>query len=136
MNSALKYNLILIDDHKEFLESIRIMLSRNGEFNILGCFTSALDVFESGLIYSADVILMDIKMAELNGFEAAKKILSIYRDKKIIAVTSCIDTVYLEDLVSIGFKGCVFKDDFYQNIKPAIENIINGGVYFPEEIKI
>lgn len=136
MNSETKYNLIIVDDHKEFLESISILLGRDKNFNILGCFSSATELLKSDNLYHADIILMDIKMPDLNGFDATRKILSIYRDKKVIAITSCIDTVYLEDFISIGFKGCVFKDDVYQNIKNAINKILDGGVYFPKEINL
>ncbi|HEY4789306.1 MAG TPA: response regulator transcription factor [Bacteroidales bacterium] len=131
-----KYNILLVDDHKQFLDGLEIFLTRDGNYNIINKFLSGTELLKSNQIAEADVILLDIEMPEMNGKETAKEILSEYPDKKLLAVTLYKEKIYLFDLVSIGFKGCVFKDEIHIKLKTAIKEIIKGNLYFPESIAI
>jgi two-component system nitrate/nitrite response regulator NarL len=85
---------------------------------------------------SADLILMDIEMPEMDGILAVKKILWKYRSLKLIAITMYQDHVYLKNLVEAGFRGCVFKQQLFTDLKDAISVVMKDQLYFPENIKL
>lgn len=84
----------------------------------------------------ADIILMDIEMPQMDGIEAAKLILWQYPFLKLIAITMYQDQVYLQNLIEAGFKGCIFKQNIFNELGKAIRTVMNGGVYFPKNMKL
>ena len=81
-----------------------------------------------------DLILMDIAMPGVDGYETTKKTNWIYPELKIIAITMYTDKAYLEELIRSGFKGCVFKNKIYANLPKAIREVMEGKLYFPDDI--
>ena len=87
-------------------------------------------------IQNADIILMDLMMPEKGGYETAFETTSAYRDVKIIAVTNQYEIAYLNEILESGFKACIFKNNFFNEIIPTIIKVINGEYYAPDTIKI
>lgn len=79
---------------------------------------------------------MDIMMPELNGIEATKNLLLQNPKTKVIAVTMHAEKAYLAELIKAGFKGCIFKNKLFEEIKTAITKVKNNKLYFPVDIKI
>lgn len=78
---------------------------------------------------------MDLQMPETDGYFITKEILKDYNYLKIIAITMHTEKAYLNELIRVGFRGCVFKPDFYLNIQEAIVSVADNKYYFPREIK-
>ncbi len=132
-----KLKFIVVDDNITFLNGIIMYLEEILHHEVIGyAFDGKAFLGQKDYFSSADIILMDIHMPELNGIEAAKMFLNIYNNAKVIAVTNFPDTVYLKELVYSGFKGCVFKDRIYEDLPAAIECVQNQKLFFPDEIKL
>ena len=130
MNTNSKYKLIVVDDNCDFLASIGIFLEREASFEIIGMYSNPSTFLESEKISFADIIILDIEMPEINGINLAKKILRQDSEKKLMALTTYKEQVYLSNFIETGFKGCVYKDEVYFNLKPAIKTVLKGEVYF------
>ena len=71
--------VILVDDHKVFLQGVEALLSRIIDFNVIGAFTNGLDMMRflaEGNI--PDVLLLDIEMQPFGGVELAENVLRQY----------------------------------------------------------
>ena len=127
--------IIIVEDHKGFGEALAFYLQKKLGHEVLFIANSAKDIYEFKNIYDADLIFMDIELPDENGFQIAKKLFIDFPKMKIIAMTMYEDKVYLRKIVSAGFKGALFKSDFYLNLQNAIEYVIAGKVYFPQNIR-
>ncbi len=128
--------IIIVDDSKSFRDVLRVVLSENFNYKIIEEAECGYDMLDSRLLHSADIILMDLMMPGMDGIETAKEILKKNRDLKIIAVTMHAEKAYLEELIEAGFKGCILKNNLFEEIDAGIHSVIWGGFYFPSELKV
>ena len=82
-----------------------------------------------------DIILMDINMHPVNGFEATKKILKHAPSVKIIGISVNNQPSYARNMLQLGAKGYVTKDSPKEEMTNAILTVYNGGVFICEDIK-
>jgi DNA-binding NarL/FixJ family response regulator len=129
-------NIIIVDDNPAFSESLSILLGQKNKYNILAKFSSGIDLLNYPNLGHADLILLDIEMPGLNGFETAKRIGFRYHQIKLIAITMYQDKVYLEQLIGSGFKGFINKTEVAEKIDIIIKNVLSNQFKFPGDIKI
>lgn len=84
-------------------------------------------------IHQPDIILMDIRMPELDGITAGKQLLELHPDARVIYLTTFLEDEYIVDALRLGAKGYLMKTDFASLI-PAFEAVINGQRVFGDEI--
>jgi DNA-binding NarL/FixJ family response regulator len=128
-------NIFLVDDNKQFREAMKVYLDQALRHTIVGEAENGFE-FLQRYEYKDDVILMDLNMPELDGYTAIKQ--AFIRDTRIraIAVTMFKDTAYLKKLIEMGFKGCVFKSEVFKKLPIALNEVVNGNLYFPDEISV
>jgi DNA-binding NarL/FixJ family response regulator len=127
--------IIVVDDNAVFRKVIKNFLQSEYNYNIIGEAACANDFFALSNLHQANIILMDLQMPEADGYFITKEILKDYNYLKVIAITMHTEKAYLNELIRVGFRGCVFKPDFYQNIQEAIASVNDNKYYFPKEIK-
>jgi len=128
--------IIIVDDSKDYREGLRFYLDKLGGYEIIAEFEDGEELLNYPEIYSADLILMDMVMPKVDGFYASKQLIQRYPKIKILAITMFNEETYLLDLLEYGLKGCVFKFNIYNELQKAIETVMQGKLYFPDEILI
>lgn len=128
--------IIVIDDNKIFRESISHYITKRLGYEVIASFEDSLEFLESPIYYKADIVLMDIEMPKMDGITLTKKLILKDASLKIIAITSYQDKAYLTKLIYAGFKGCVFKNNIYEELNKAIKKVLNKRLYFPNDIKM
>ncbi len=126
--------LILVDDNTTFLESLKHFVEGALNHEVIASYTTAKSLLQEKVYAKADLILMDIEMPELNGIEATRKLIWKLSDLKIIAITNYQDKAYLTELIGAGFKGCIFKDQVFDQLQKAINEVNSSKIYFPKNI--
>lgn len=134
--SKKEIKIIVVDDNEVFRKVMKNFLQGEYNYNIIGEASCAEEFFALPKIYEASIILMDLQMPEADGYFITKEILKDHNYLKVIAITMHTDKAYLNELIRVGFRGCVFKPDFYQNIQEAIVSVNENRYYFPKEIKL
>jgi len=127
-------NIVLIDDNKEFLENLEYFVVHKLGHCVIGSYTNGLEFIETIPYNNPDIVLMDISMPETDGYLLTKMINWKDSQIKVIAITMFTNKAYLEKLIGVGFKGCVFKSDVFKDLPVAIEQISKGDYYWPEDI--
>lgn len=127
--------VFIVDDSKMFRKAIRIFLEEQEGHTVIG---EAEDgqVFLDTYNNDADIILMDLNMPNVDGYQAVKQALQDNRYLKAIAITMFEDIAYLKKLIEMGFKGCVFKSQVYNLLPKALEDVNNGKYFFPSELQL
>lgn len=124
--------VILVDDDELVLRSLKSIM----EFNQVEVVGIAKDGQEAIGLYEQqkpNVMLMDIRMKNVNGIEAAEQILNKFPDAKILLLTTFEDEQYITRALRAGCKGYILKQNI-SHIIPAIKAADVGSMVFDEEI--
>jgi DNA-binding NarL/FixJ family response regulator len=131
-----KLKILIVDDNKSFRDAAREFLKNEYNYDIVAEASNGLEFLELIKCNEVDVVLMDIQMPELDGMSATKEWCFYNTRTNVIALTMFTEKAYLEQLILAGFKGCVFKTNFFEEIKNAIEKVNGGGFYFNSNMPV
>lgn len=126
-------NVILIDDDHLVTAALKIILEADPDFHIIATGSSGQEAISLYHKHKPDVLLMDIRMKEMNGLDAAKEILFKDPKAKILLLTTFSDDEYIVKALRIGTCGYLLKQD-YDHIIPAVKAVFNGQTVFGSEI--
>lgn len=130
-----KKKILIIDDDVALLEELMEMLKLSGYEPVSVSDTSL--IFETTLKVNPDVILLDLKLGGLNGFQVADRITQsrLFENVPIIAMTGYFtDKAHVTLMNSCGMKYCIIKPFDSFDVITKIETALAES--FPEEIKI
>ncbi len=122
--------IIIADDHALIRNGIKTMLSRNAEYKIVAEAENGKQLIELATKLLPDVILADISMPEVNGFEALSELKSLLPDIRIILLTMHEEPEYIIKAARSGANGYLLKNVDYEELHRAIETILTGQKYF------
>lgn len=126
-----KIRIFLADDHKMLRESLIMLLSQEEDFEITGQAADGIQLCRS--IYDirgeTDIVLMDISMPRKGGFEAAKEILSEFKNFRVIFLTMHKNEEMVAEAFDTGASGYVLKENAFEELVQAIRTVMNGKIY-------
>lgn len=126
-------NIVIIDDDVLVTTALKTILEAHDSIHVCATGTDgshALQLYEK---HRPDVLLMDIRMKDTNGLDAASSILTRNPQACILLLTTFTDDEYIIQALKIGVKGYILKQD-YQAIVPAIETACTGQTVFGREV--
>jgi DNA-binding NarL/FixJ family response regulator len=121
-----KIKVIIADDSDFVRDGMRIILSVDEEFQVLGCAKNGKEALDLAKGEKADVILMDIQMPELDGIEATKEIVKRGLGKVLI-LTTFDDDELVEKALKNGADGYLIKNHTPEQLKQMIKSVYHGG---------
>lgn len=125
--------VVVVDDDKFVAFSLKTILEADDEITVAALGSNgkeAIDLYEKE---QPDVLLMDIRMEQMSGLEAAEQILKKDAKAKILFLTTFSDDEYIIKALSIGAKGYILKQDF-EGIVPALKAVLGGQTVFGGDI--
>lgn len=125
--------LILIDDDCLVVSALQMILTAVPDFCVAATASDGRKALSLYREHRPDVLLIDIRMKEVNGLDAAADILAEFPDAKILLLTTFSDDEYIVKALKLGAKGYLLKQD-YQTIAPAIRAVCSGQTVFGDEI--
>lgn len=131
-----KINVVITDDHKLFRKGIMALLSDFDFIGEIGEASNGIELLEllAKLEILPDVILLDLRMPEMDGVEAQQKIRKLYPEIKVIILTMEDDEQYILHLISEGVNGYLLKNADPDEMENAILKVVENGYYFSEDI--
>jgi two-component system, NarL family, response regulator NreC len=121
--------VLLVDDHRMFLEGLCSILSRH--FEVVGTAANGEEALAAARQLQPDVIVMDLSMPVLNGMEATRKLREMNTRSKIILVTMYTDPAFASEALDAGASGYVLKSDAGAELVAAIREVLQGKRTFP-----
>jgi two-component system invasion response regulator UvrY len=138
INALLMQNtirVIIVDDHDLVRQTWKMLLHEQNSINIIKECSSGSEAINDAPAFSPHVILMDINMTPVNGFEATRKILKASPHIKIIGVSVNNQPSYARNLMQLGAKGYVTKNSPREEMVKAIHEVAQGKTYICREVR-
>jgi len=131
-----KINIAIADDEQLFRKGIRFLLEREANFNVLFEAENGKELidFVTNTEEFPDVILMDLKMPEINGIEATKIIHKTHPDIKIIALTSYDGKSFITNMIDVGASSYLLKNTSPKTVIRTINEVYEKGFYYDEKV--
>ncbi|MBA3680931.1 MAG: response regulator transcription factor [Bacteroidetes bacterium] len=129
-----KISIYIADDHEMFIEGISLLLAINGMIVVEASANTGTELIELLEKKKVDVVLLDINMPEMNGFEAAKVIVKKFPSVKIIALSMFLEKEYIQELIDIGVSGYILKNTKIVELEKAIILVASGKKCFSNDV--
>ena len=126
MSNERDIRIVLADDHALLREGLANMLSSEDGFCVVGQASNGQEAVEMTMSLEPDVLLMDVKMPQMDGLAATKHIKSRRKDQRILLLTMFDSDQYLFDAVTAGTDGYLLKDVSREGLCEAIRRVAGG----------
>lgn len=126
--------VLLVDDQMILAEGIRSVLHTTEDIRVTGIATDGAEALEFCKKDPPDVVLMDIRMPNMNGVVATKKIKDLNDGIKIIILTTFDDSDYILSAINNGASGYLLKDIGATALADSIRNAYAGDTILPAKI--
>lgn len=129
-----KYSVIIADDHTLFRKGLCGLLGTSQTCEVIGEASDGIELLDLLSTVTPDVVLLDIDMPNMDGYEAAQKALAQNPELKIITLSMHSDQDYYFKMVSLGVKGFLLKSSDFEEVNSAISTVAKGGSFFSQEL--
>jgi DNA-binding NarL/FixJ family response regulator len=118
--------ILIVDDHPVVREGIGAMLKREPDFKIIGEASNGVEAVDRALELMPDIVLMDLRMPEMDGVEAIERIKAQRPDIKFIILTTYSDDEYIFKGIAAGARAYLLKDAPREELFKAIRAVSRG----------
>ena len=129
-----KTRVLIVDDHALVREGITAFLKMCDDIEVVAEASDGLEAIEKVKKIHPDIILMDISMPKLGGFEAVTEIKKIAPHAKILILTQYDDKEYISRFLKAGVSGYLLKKAVGSDLITAIRAVSRGELYLHPSI--
>ncbi len=132
MNDCIK--VLVVDDQKDLANEIANIVSTDPTIEVVGVACDGVEALQNIEKTPTDVVLMDIRMPNMNGVVATQQIKSLYPHIKVLILTTFDDSDYILNAINYGASGYLLKDIGASALVSAIRNAHAGDTILPAKI--
>jgi DNA-binding NarL/FixJ family response regulator len=126
--------VLLAEDHRIVRDGLRSILAEETDMDVVGeADNGRVAVAECDRLLP-DVVIMDVSMPELNGFEAAKAITTRHPEQKVVALSAHMDKQYVLGMLRAGASAYISKISAARELVTAIRAVSTGKKYLSPEV--
>jgi two-component system response regulator DegU len=125
-----KINIVLADDHVLVRKGIKAMLESDDDIEVIGEAGNGVEALETSRRLHPDILVLDIRMPELNGLEAAAKLSEYSPATKAVILSMHDSEEYVMQALDAGAFGYLLKDTDKVEFVKALKQIYGGSKYF------
>ncbi len=120
--------VLVVDDHKFFRQGVRALLMNSNDVQIVGEARDGLESIEAAQALKPDVVLMDLEMPRLDGFQATRALLATPEPPKVLVLSMRTSERDFRDAAESGAHGFLIKNCSREDLVRAIRAVYAGGV--------
>lgn len=129
-----KIRVLVVDDQVELANEISRVLGTDPSLQVVGYACDGLDALAKIPTAKPDVVLLDIRMPNMNGVVATKHIKTKYPDIRVLVLTTFDDSEYILNAINNGASGYLLKDIGGGALIEAVKNAYAGDTILPSQI--
>jgi DNA-binding NarL/FixJ family response regulator len=125
-DSPRRVRILIADDHPFVRKTVRSTLEEHPHFEVCGEAADGAKAIEEADKLKPDVVVLDVSMPVLNGFEAAREIKEKLPQSAIVILSSHVDRCFVEQAKKLGARAYVAKTKLGEALVKAIETAVLG----------
>ena len=129
-----KIKVLVVDDQLDLAEEIASILKTDEQLEVVGIAGDGFDALEKIPANMPDVLLLDIRMPNMNGVVTTQRVKTEYPDVKVLILTTFDDSDYILSAINNGASGYLLKDIGGDALIAAIKNAHAGDTILPAKI--
>ena len=126
--------VIVVDDQLDLAKEISTVLATDSQLRVIGVACDGFDALQKMAAETPDVVLLDIRMPNMNGVVATQRIKMDYPDVKVLILTTFDDSDYILNAINNGASGYLLKDIGGDALIAAVKNAYAGDTILPAKI--
>lgn len=134
MPAMKKHKIIIVDDHQILIDGLSAILSTNNDIEIIKTYTNGLKLIDEFETLQPDVVLTDISMPQMDGFELTKQIKKLNPNIQVLALSMSANIVDINKMIEAGIAGYVLKNAGNNELIEAILKVAQGKVHFSDDV--
>ena len=128
--------VLIVDDQTLMREGLKSLLELEEDIEVVGTAKDGVEALNLVSELMPQVVLMDIRMPNMNGVECTKAIKEKYSSIVVLALTTFNEEGYIVDILNNGASGYLLKDIDGEKLVEAIKNAVNGNLILPSEVAV
>jgi len=129
-----KIKVMVVDDQTDLANEIGNILKTDDTLEVVGVAADGFDALQKMKTSLPDVVLLDIRMPNMNGVVATRHIKTEYPDVKVVILTTFDDSDYILNAINNGASGYLLKDIGGNALIDAVKNAHAGDTILPAKI--
>jgi len=121
--------VVVADDNLDYLNEICDLLETR--FEVVARTANGRDCVNAVHQLSPSIVITDISMPKVDGIEATRQIMKSWPGVKVVILSAYDDPIYVEAAVEAGAAAYVVKAAAFDELIPAIDEVLAGGSYLP-----
>lgn len=126
--------VLIADDHALVRESVRAILTQEGDIEIVATAQDGLEAVELSASYHPDVVVMDISMPRLDGIRSTALIRDQEPDARIVILSMHVNATLVQQALKMGARGYVLKPHATDELPQAIRAVYQGEMFLSPDI--
>ena len=126
--------IFIADDHEVAREGIRSLVENHAGWEVCGEGRDGREAVTGASQLKPDVFLLDIGMPNLNGLDAARQILTILPEARILILTVHDSEQVVREVLAAGARGFLLKSDTGRDLVAAVEALQHGRTFFTSRV--
>lgn len=122
--------ILIADDHAVVRRGLRTLIEAQPGWEACGEASNGQEAVEKAIRLRPDLIIIDVSMPDLNGFEATRQILTAAPQSQVLVLTMHDAPEIIERMVASGARGYVLKSDAERDLTTAVQAICHGRPFF------
>jgi DNA-binding NarL/FixJ family response regulator len=118
--------VLIVDDHVLFAEALTTLLQRNDRIDVVGSASTGPDAIDQTLILHADVVVMDVGLPGIDGFEATRRLRTIAPNTRVIVLTGLSDSNLERRAADAGASALLTKGAADREVVDTIVAVYDG----------
>ena len=126
--------ILIADDHQIVRQGLRTLLQKEPDLEVVAEAEDGRRTLTLVKEVNPDIVIMDVKMPDLNGIEATRQILSEYPKVTVIALSMHADRRFIINMLRAGYHGYLLKDCAFEELAQAIRLVMANKTYLSPEV--